>query len=375
MKESTKKYLKLSLILYVVILAVAAVGTLAWFQYSREVAPTDEGNIISGKNVDICVNDGNDLWGNEISVERGHQIPDISMTPEGVFYYPRALDENDELLTGDAGKGLYLDVSNENGYFIKVPVKIRSNEPISVYLQNTSFVSGASITETEGYVSTPDAIAGAVRVAFFEVTGGTKTLKTVWVPNDRYQLYGGTGEVNLSGSPDVNGYSYLKVQDNTVKKGDETGTWSDDLLTVGDNELVSCNNSADENEIVYVNDATPILTFDTAGVKELEVYIWIEGTDREAKTVLSGGVISYELNFIGVEDKAVSAVDVAQVAYSNGSFVYNGKDISDSILYSLDGRDWTQYQEGTPHLSDIKYIRVKETESEKLGEVREFTVA
>ena len=63
------------------------------------------------------------------------------------------------------------------------------------------------------------------------------------------------------------------------------------------------------------------------------------------------------------------------MAYSNGSFVYNGKDISDSILYSLDGRDWTQYQEGTPHFSDIKYIRVKETESEKLGEVREFTVA
>ena len=370
MKQSTKKYLKLSLILYVVILAVAAVGTLAWFQYTREVAPTDEGNIISGKNVDICINDGNDLWGNEISISRAEKMPDISMTPAGDFYYPRALDGNDELITGDAGKGLYLKIDNPTGYFIKIPLKVRANQALDLYLEDTSFVKGVSIADGATSTTSADAIAGAARVAFFEVSGSTKTLKTVWIPNEKYQLYG-TGNVDLVGNPEPV-YYYLNVQGNTVEKDNKTIAWEDSLLSIGNDSLASCEDSSDESEIVYVDDATPLLSFTEAGQKTLEVCIWIEGTDREAKTLLSGGTISYELDFVGVESKKDPTIDINQVTYDAGKFLYEGNDVSDMILYSVDEKIWSSYMPGTPYFDDIAYIRVKETKDTKLGPVREW---
>ena len=373
MKERTKKYLKLSLILYVVILCVAVVGTLAWYNLDRspEQDPEDIGSIVSGKNVDICINDGNNLWGNEIEITRQDRVIDISMNPDGVFYCPLSLDENDKIINGSVCP----EVEDPTNYYIKLSVKVRSNEALSLYLEDTSFVKGASIAEGTEKTDNPDAIAGAARVAFFEVgADGKKTLKTVWVPNEKYQL-DGNGHVTLNGVQETE-YNYLNVQeDGKVYTSSENLEWEEDLLSVGKRELASCKNSADENEIIYVNDATPLLTFDAAGEKQLEVCIWIEGTDREAKTLLSGGSISYGLNFVGVKEKEGPKIDVNKVTFDGSNFLYEGANVNDLILYSIDGNTFTTYMPENPNVDKIKFIRVAETAQTKLGESREFSLS
>ena len=51
MKENTKRYVKLSIILYIVILSVALVGTLAWFVFKQSATITTEENskIVAGE--------------------------------------------------------------------------------------------------------------------------------------------------------------------------------------------------------------------------------------------------------------------------------------------------------------------------------------
>lgn len=380
MKERTKKYLKLSLILYVVILCIAVVGTLAWFDFNREVeiAPQDEAKIMSGKNLDICVVDAEgkaSSWGNSIEIDKPEKMPDISMNPDGTFWYPKpsALDKNDNIICGKEGKGCFDNVTDKDGYFVKIPLKVRANKALSVYLDDSSFVKGISIVEGETSTTSQDAIAGAARVAFFEGS----TLKTVWVPNENYQLgmtADGGFKVDLTGKPE-GGYKYLNVVDDMVPEGRENLDWDSRLISVGDAALVSGEGTDDDTKPLYVNEATPLLTFDEAGEKELTVYVWIEGTDREAKTALAGGTIAYELMLIGVEAKAEPLIDINAVTYDSGSFFCEGENVNTKILYSVDGEKWTIYGPNNPNVADIKYICVAETATEKRGPSREFTVS
>lgn len=382
MKKGTK-YFKLSLILYAVILGLIVVGTLAWFIFDRtaEVAPQDEVDILVGKNVDICIDGG--TWGNSVEVVRDRDLPDVSMTPDGTFIFPKSLDDDDNLLYGDKGKGVYLDVTEEDGYFVKVPLKVRANRALSVYLDASSFVRGLSIDpeKNEKTTTTKDAIAGAARVAFFEVKDveneKIKELKTVWVPNERYQLQtqsDGSALVYLDGTPETT-YKYLNVVDGTIaNEASSTINWDSSLLSIGSDKLATRLNPDTKDESVYVNQAKALLTFESAGVKELWVYIWIEGTDRESRTALAGGYISYNITLVGVEEKEPSNIDISMVTYDKGAFYYNGENVSNEILYSIDGEKWTAYAENNPYAEQIKFIRTEETKTRRLGEIRPFTV-
>ena len=390
MKESTKKYFKLSLILYVVILSVAVIGTLAWFNVNRTAKiPNEEANILTGKNVEICVKkeDAKDeKWGSTIELTQTEKMPDVSMAPDGTFWYPTSLDKEDGLIFGEEGRGLYLDVTEKDGYFTKIPLKVRSNEALNLYLDGSSFVKGVSISDDDETTTSVDAIAGAVRVAIFEIVDGEKVLKTVWVPNESYQIVdSGDGvSVNLTGTPEET-YKYLNVTDfkngnrnqGIVKESASTIAWQSDKLSIGKDSLVLSEDPDDETKPVYVKDAKALLEFDKAGTKELEVYVWVEGTDRESVTFLAGGTIAYELNFIGVETKKEAGIDIEQVSYDAGNFYYQEENVNDKILYSFDSESWTLYSTNNPKFTAGKtvQIRVAETKTEKLGEPREFTIS
>lgn len=379
MKGNTKKYLKLSLILYVVILSVAIVGTLAWFVLDRkvEVTPEATSKVTAGKNVEISI-DGSDSWGNEIKLQQVEKMPDVSMTPDGTFWYPTTLNEEDDSLkTGEAGKGFYRDVTNADGYFIKIPLKIKANEDINLYLDRDSFVKGTDLDESEGSSTTSkNAIAGAARVAFFERKGETKTLKTVWEPNEKYQLFneGENSYVKFDGQAED--MKYLNVIGNTVPEDEQTILWEKDKLSIGQNKLVSryaVGEGEEKEEHVDINRATVLLELKAGEVSYLDIYIWIEGTDRESHTLLSGGSIDYKISLVGAKAKGEPEIDIEKVVFDNG-FKYNGEDVNDQILWSKDGERWSIFSlVGNPNVSDIKYIRVKETEDTTLGPIREFT--
>ena len=381
MKENTKKYFNLSLILYVVILCFAVVGTLAWFIFDRsvEITPEDNATILAGKNIEICINDGTDKWGNSIKLQKIEKMPDVSMTPDGTFWFPTALNDDDTLKTGDAGKGFYKNVTSSDGYFVKIPLKVKSNKAINIYLDSTSFVKGVSIVRNEAETeegetlaattNNKDAIAGAARVAFFERSGETKQLKTVWEPNERYQFIDGVGDADyvlFDGA--VRPMKYLNVVGNTVPTGEETIQWDTDVVSVGKNSLASRYVFEDGTEHIDVKDAKILLEFEQAGVKELDIYIWIEGTDDESLTFLSEGSISYEIKFVGVDEKSEPEINIEDVVFTGDRFKFDGEDISDQILWSKDGVNWTIFSpEGNPNIANIKYVRIKETATTKLG--------
>ena len=378
MKENTKRYVKLSIILYIVILSVALVGTLAWFIFEKSATISTEENskIVVGEYLEICLDDGdadpnNDVWISELGFDNVVQHPDVSYNPvTKTMWYPISLDEGDELFYGEDGRGTFSDVTNQDGYFVKLDLKVRASKGLCVYLHRDSYVKGVDMNKTDALGTfSKDAVAGASRVAFFDENG----LKTVWVPNEKYELTfdaNGVTGFNLNGTAE-NEYKYLNVQDGIVTKGSEYGVWSTEQLSVGANALADNANA---------NEATPILTFTEAGEKKLTVYIWVEGSDRESNTVLSGGSLGYGLKLIGISEKAASAVNIDDVSYSGGKLIYTSSsaEVGDEILYSYDAQNFTPYSSGNPNLAGrntVLYVRARETATTKLGPVKEIAVS
>jgi hypothetical protein len=112
--------------------------------------------------------------------------------------------------------------------------------------------------------------------------------------------------------------------------------------------------------------------------QKLSIYIWVEGSDREANTVLSGGSLKYNLQLVGIPMKAEAKVNIEDVEYVEGDLRYSsGKVAGSEILYSLDSENWTAYAENTPLLKGVDkfYIRAKETATENAGAVKEIVVS
>ena len=373
--KNAKKYIKLSIILYIVILCVALVSTLAWFTFEKSatISTEDESKIVAGEYLEICIDDGNDNWATDIKVNNVAQFPDISVTPEGKAWYPISLDEGEKLFVGEKGKGVYNDVTNKDGYFVKLPLKVRASKAIDVYLHQDSFVEGLDLdkTDADGKYS-KDAISGASRVAFFDENGA----KMMWVPNENYQLFvdEDTGEIidfKFNGEKESE-YKYLNVIDDTVTKDNEYGEWDPDEVQILEGKNSLATDTAN-------NGAAPILSFNKAEEKKITLYIWIEGSDREANTIFSGGALSYSIKLTGITRKAESKINIEDVAYSAGKLIYtsSGAEVGDEILYSYNSETWTPYSSGNPDLANGKeviYVRAKETATENAGPIKEITV-
>lgn len=373
--KNAKKYIKLSIILYIVILCVALVSTLAWFTFEKSatISTEDESKIVAGEYLEICIDDGNDNWATDIKVDNVAQFPDISVTPEGKAWYPISLDEGDKLFVGEKGKGVYSDVTDKEGYFVKLPLKVRASKAIDVYLHQDSFVEGIELkkTDADGKYS-KDAISGASRVAFFDENGA----KMMWVPNENYQLFvdEDTGEIidfKFDGEKESE-YKYLNVIDDTVTKDNEYGEWDPDEVQILEGKNSLATDTAN-------NGAAPILSFNKAEEKKITLYIWIEGSDREANTIFSGGELSYNIKLTGITRKAESKINIEDVAYSAGKLIYtsSGAEVGDEILYSYNSETWTPYSSGNPDLAgenEVIYVRAKETATENAGPIKEITV-
>lgn len=390
MKNNTKRYLRLSIILYIIILSVALVGTLAWFVFEKTavISVDKDSKIVAGDYLELCLDDGdnddsNDIWASELELDSLIlQYPDVSVTPDGSVWYPVSLGPGETLLTGEANKDAYRDVTNTDyteGYYFRLDLKVRATKGMEVYLhENSSIMADRANSGTATVVGadgeavsfSKSAVAGASRVAFFTDEG----LKTIWVPNDQYELkFDADGNVigfNESGNPESE-YKYIKMQNGFVVAGDEYGVWEDKFIS---NTLAS----GSVTDGYYTDGATPILQFTDVGVQKLSIYIWVEGSDREANTVLSGGSLKYNLQLVGIPMKAEAKVNIEDVEYVEGDLRYSsGKVAGSEILYSLDSENWTAYAENTPLLKGVDkfYIRAKETATENAGAVKEIVVS
>ena len=378
--KHAKKYILLSIILYIVILCVALVSTLAWFIYDKSatISTEDDSRIVAGEYLEICIDDNDDttedLWTTDLRADNIAQFPDVSVTPNGTVWYPTTLDDSDNLIYGEEGRGAYLDVTNTDGYFIKLNLKVRASKAVNVYLHRDSFVSGVDLDKTDAADKySKDYIAGASRVAFFE----GNTAKMMWVPNEKYQLTidDATGQANdftYNGTAE-SPYKYLNVVDGIVTEGSEYLDWDGNSVQIleGQNSLATDTDNNGNN--------TPILSFTEAGEKKITLYIWVEGSDRESKTAFSGGSIKYNIKLVGITQKADAKINIDDVSYSAGALSYasTGKEVGAEILYSYNQLEWTPYATGNPNLAgehDVLYVRARETATENAGPIKEISL-
>ena len=361
MKENTKRYVKLSIILYIVILSVALVGTLAWFIYDKSaiVSTEDNAKIIAGEYLEIKLKDQTE-WQSEIKLASDKQYPDISYNPETKsFYYPTQLDANDGLILNKPG--VCIDVTDSSGYFMKIELTVRASKGMKVYLDNTSFFKGVNENE-----NVKDYVAGAARVAFY----AGDDLKTVWVPNPTYEYKiaaDGTGTVKTDGTPETT-QKFIKMKADGTIEG--LGDWNTDNFSIGNDSLATAG---------VAGDAISILDFAEAGEQDLTIYVWVEGTDRESVTALAGGSFNYEIKLIGISKNSNNSLNIDDVNYRTGELFYasTGEEAGGELLYSYNGKDWAQYSDSNPAFAKGKkvvYVRAKETATEMAGPVKEIII-
>ncbi len=402
MKTNTKKILKSAAILYGVLLGVILVSVLAWFVLDESASKggKDDMTITASGNLEISL-DG-DSWNKKLIPKKSYDCPII--TSDGVnFYYSDALDAADAKEDGD-----FFDINsreNRSDFYVDVVVHFKDPGNSSVYLQSSSFVKGVNmeIDSAAGKNVPEGAIAGALRVAFYEIPAdkvGDSTylptandLKCIWIPNDKTEIStdaDGNIKFNSNGNREDT-YGYLS-------SASELNTWGADdyasgKVAVGNTDLAT--SSATANAVYYtINSATPLLDFDGSegAEKTLLIRIWVEGTDREAQSHLSSDMVRYKFDFVSIEKQNHSDADIAAlkgIAYdgSNGlTYTTQGYDfLTHPILYSYDGITWAPYEKTNhpgisnglytkPNGDKVLFVKLNETADIKPSEYHEVVV-
>ena len=276
-------------------------------EYSEELEVGDTGNLnfeeISGmgyENSDGVVT----LWKpkkNPFTAEPlTVNIPDATAQPDPVT------GEVPEIAVWDCDPA----VAGED--FYEFELYFKSTDPGTVCLDPESTVTPKTTDQRMskfGPFST-DYIAGAVRISVSEVdeASGNETLRVVWAPNASTELIPPTPEdrtktqtgwsINTN-SADVEDYQYY------------SGT---EQLGVGEGELAGLfRSSADAVNPTDMPVASLIMDNEVGAYSaHIRIRIWAEGTDREAKCPLAGGIFETMLCFTSMPEETEAGDTTSQ---------------------------------------------------------------
>ena len=398
--SNNKRMIKTALVLYIAI-AVAVTGTtVAWFVNNKkvEVSPTDDISITADSRVEIST-DG-ETWGSSLLMTPNiTQYADVS--GDGIdFWFPRYLSDSDEVDLGNKDAFEHVNTVDPEKcapYFITLKLKIRSANAVDLYLDGTigddgksaSYVSPKQTEKVAGENDTlvhlrpsplnpnlsADYIAAATRVAFVEVVDGEEILRSLWIPNDKTELYYDSNNIpNVDPSGEREQYKYLHLNEDGEM---EHYVYSAEDMMSG-NIIVGNPHSmgAIETDAGLVPPTigmnTPILSFDGSALqeKELIIRIWIEGTDREADAALNGGDMTYKFAFTGI---VKGTPEEQELTFTDAGLFYGDAAATD-LTYSLNGIDWLPYtneslNNSIPEETKVFYARKDETISNKAGVV------
>ena len=315
----------------------------------------------------------------------------IDITGNGKdFLYPVTLDANDKPITTNLNSFVTIDETNYNGYMVWFDLWFRTSAAMDVYLAEGSEVKESEIVVAMNYVReslydtaetkfSRDGISGAARVSFVDMTGveeqqAEPELKYVWAPNDNYELRyldnartqatflprpvinnvtPPTPKKESSISPLTNpetayGYWYRDT-DGTYKHYNYT---ADDyaygrFVTTTTTRDTYGNLSAtpngvlariDNNGIPQINHTNALCSFEQSEVrqvKKLRVFIWIEGTDREADKALNAGEMLYKLVFVGINKQEAEKIwdgtdETALTEVPDGNYLFRVTHVADA---------------------------------------------
>jgi hypothetical protein len=272
---------KLLIIIYETFFAVLAlvVVSFAWFTYSDEISTTGINLEVKGA-INISISNDQKNWNTVTNISPSGVMKLTELSGDGInLFSPVIADKN---VIGYTHVG---EFSESNLSYLEFKFYINSNGPAQL-----TYGVGCSVVPSNNS-KLQDNIAGAIRVACFDTTGGkTPTSSVVWAPNSTYQY--SSGSVNKAGTVETK-YTYATGSSTTLKE----------VLTNGNTSGVSEDKNFVWGDITeqMVADMNPFLIINTEhgekSVSEVTVRIWIEGTDREAVKDLIGGQFKVHLSF------------------------------------------------------------------------------
>ncbi len=382
------KKAKLYALLFTAIVIITAAASFAWFMNLENVQIESDNNmsITVGTTLEIREH-GTELWGQKLTFSRKMLLVDCS--GNGVdFYAPLNLDNTDQ-------PSSMFKLTNFDGYIIDTYIDVRSKSKMELYLGSNSRIYPTEPTEENPNINESlydgveslGAIAGCVRVAFFEVTYDERDNPVigepicVWAPNSKYELTmaGMDSSVKTDGVREPSYGYYIGYNRDSIRSYSV-----DDCLagkfSIAEKEALCF--STDTG--IMANAAPKLLTFEQEGVvqeKHMLIRIWFEGTDREARYVLNNGIVDYDFEFVGMPEKSAPSdentakLDALTLAENGEGYSFGDYD-STLFIYSLDGLTWTTLGSGKQFTADDYkngiYVKLKETYTTKESAHRTF---
>jgi len=335
MKNKKAKYF-IGLSLLGVVLSSVSI-TSAWFIVNSKVTvqPSQNVQIVTKGNDLLVANYGTNTWGAILDRSASDVLSTTDISGNGEhLYFPKKLNRSDNKPIMDSFMEVTSTGQFDSTYYVDYKISFKTSFKMDVYLEEQSTIS--PMEKIDGNIATmarkssngsfsADGIAGAVRVAFLELNSdNTTTLKNVWVPNDKYQLYyddASNARFILNGERESS-YKYVEYDE---ALGYQIKTYTaDDIaagkITIGgEGQLAKLDDATGE---VTINNAAPLLSFrdsTTETIKSMVIRIWIEGTDREADKALAGGRFNYNFQFVGV----LKETNPNTIVELNKPYVYN----------------------------------------------------
>ncbi|MGN0454618.1 MAG: hypothetical protein ACI4G1_05530 [Ruminococcus sp.] len=206
-----------NLILAFVLIVTVIVLIFAWFSNTEKA--TANGLTVKSYNVGLeaAFVDEDDKYSTKLVDESIKNYPLI--TGDGTnFFIPSLNRKTGEPITDTSGYWISKRDPVANNDYYEKDIYFRCKEQLQLYLDSTSAVvpkdiQDGTLTNKSDYGDfTKDYIAGAARVAFFDVStdaegNESESLKYVWVPNDSYELAESENFIPISKVTESSGFT------------------------------------------------------------------------------------------------------------------------------------------------------------------------
>lgn len=298
-KKQYKRSVIVSIILIVSLLFAVVSLSYSWFLYQRpNRTHLFDINVESSYNLKIS---SPTVWGEDVTEEWHRTFTLKPITGDGEnFFLP--LYEKQEVLEGS---GVYdklpsqtqferVDEKDFPNYMYRLDFTLSVEGFVGLYFDfkdGKNYVHPASDNNDGKYGYSPDNVCAAVRVAIVQ----DGELKCIWIPNSTTELVIEKGDRVLKDGKCESQYIFRHEND-----GRKASSANSDIVATGNHPQ---GNYVDpESGIVYIwGDITaencPQISQLKPGVTDMNILVWLEGTDRECDISMSEGRIDANICF------------------------------------------------------------------------------
>ena len=241
------------------------------------------------------------VWGGEVDEEWHSTFALKPVTGDGVNFFLPTFEKQEVV----EGSGVYdklpsqskfedLDVSEHSNYMYRLDFTLSIANYVDLYLgvgNDKTYVRPASAGNEGKYGYSPDNVCSAVRVAFFQ----EGELKCIWIPNTTTELAFENGDRVLKNGVCESRYVFRHTND-----GRTATSLNADVINTGGKSEGSYVDP--ETGVVYIwgdiTDANcPRISKLRPGLNNMNILVWLEGTDRECDISMSEGRIDANICF------------------------------------------------------------------------------